>query len=246
MKSICLFTIAAVLLTGSAFAQSSGNYTYDSRGAYLSCTLSENGRITGGNICSSGTSCTSTGCTPIPSSAGNVCNGTLAAGIKTSSGNGNAFVIRPSMVIGLLTDVSITKDTQASAALAGVDVQVGVTPESGQPKPTQYPAGDQWVTYDSRFIQISSNLFNALTTACVSGSTTPGFGCFFTFNESTVSAHSFDWIAANLASGDYGVYANWKATVYTSGLAEALTCVGPVNLTVQQNKVFNFNQYNTP
>jgi hypothetical protein len=78
------------------------------------------------------------------------------------------------------------------------------------------------------------------------GTGAAGAGCFFTFNESTVSAHSFDWIAANLSSGYYGVYANWKASLATTGLAEALVCVGPANFTVQQNKVFSFNQYNTP
>jgi hypothetical protein len=235
-----------LLLAASAFAQSSGNFTYNTLGANLNCTLNQNGTITGGQICSSGTSCTANGCTPIPSAANNVCAGTLGAGIKTSSGNGNVFVITPAMVIGLLTDVSIDRDTQTSSSLAGVDVQVQVSPTGGnQGRLTLSPSANQWVTYDSRFIQISSNLFNALTQACVSGSTTPGFGCFFTFNESTVSAHSYPWIASNLSSGLYTVTVNWKATVQTQGLAEALTCVGPVNLMVAQNKVFNYNQVNS-
>src|SRR5262249_56277653 len=82
-------------------------------------------------------------------------------------------------------------------------------------------------------------------------------GWFFRFAESTVSAHSFDWIvgspaAANaqpagcsaLSSGEYGIAANWTASLGNTGIAQSLTCVGPVNLTVQQNKVYHFDQVN--
>src|SRR5262249_55399947 len=154
--------------------------------------------------------------------------------LKTSSGAGNLLDIRPSMVIGLLTDVSITKDTQTSSALAGVNV--GVTVDGGAKVVPHFP-----ITYDARYVQISSNLFNALTQSCVTTSTTPGAGCFFNFNESTVSAHSFDWLATNLNSGIYNITMQWTSTVKGNGNFAALTCVGPVNLTVQQNKVFSFN-----
>jgi hypothetical protein len=99
------------------------------------------------------------------------------------------------------------------------------------------------LTYDARYVQISTNLFSVLSTQCaaVSG------GCFISFNQSTVSAHSFDWIATNLSSGQYGVTAHWQpsAGFGVSGIGEALACVGPVNLTVQQNKIFHFNSVNS-
>ena len=47
-----------------------------------------------------------------------------------------------------------------------------------------------------------------------------------------------------LSSGTYGIAANWKASLGNTGISESLTCVGPVNLTVTQNKIFNFNTVN--
>ena len=240
-KRMVVLAAAVLCFAASSFGQSSGSFTYSNTGSTLNCVLSENGAITGGQICQQ--TCTAPGvCT---GQTGD-CVGSYAAGIKTNSGSGNVFDIRPSMVIGLLTDVTITKTTQTSSALAGVDVNVDVEAASGQQAPVVSPPNAQYITYDSRFVQISSNLFNALTAACVT-SIVPlpaGTGCFFSFNESTVSAHSFDWIAGNLSSGDYTIKSNWKATAAVSGIGRALTCVGPVNLTVQQNKVFSFNTPN--
>ncbi len=224
--------ILGIFVTGQALAQSSGNFTYSSTGNTVNCQLADNGTISGGYTCAA-----SGGGLPSPAANGE-CLGSFTTAIKTSSGAGNLLDIRPSMVIGLLTDVSITKDTQSSSALAGVNV--GVAVDGGAKVVPHFP-----ITYDARYVQISSNLFNALTQSCVTTSTTPGAGCFFTFNESTVSAHSFDWLATNLNSGTYNVTMQWSSTVKGSGNFAALTCVGPVNLTVQQNKVFSFNSPNT-
>lgn len=173
------------------------------------------------------------------------CIGNAIAGIKTSSGNGNVFVVRPSAVIGLLTDVTVSSKQSgsgtgavSSSALAGADFSVTVTPESGQAPPTVTP--NYAITYDSRYIQISTNLFQALSTQCLA----IAGGCFISFNQSTVSAHSFDWIISNLSPGNYGVTVNWQDSLGGSGISQSLTCVGPVNMTVQQNKVFNFNSVN--
>jgi hypothetical protein len=164
-------------------------------------------------------------------------------------------------VIGLLTDVTVGKngtvDIGTSSALAGVDMSVTVTPESGQPQPSVIPSFP--ITYASRFVQISTNLFNVLGTLCTTvtnpnqvGGVTTAVGCFISFNESTVSAQSFDWIVGAeiggtgaLASGQYGITASWSSSLGDFGIASSMTCVGPVNLTVQQNKVFNFNTPNT-
>ena len=217
---------------GQALAQSSGNFSYSSTGNTVNCQLDDgNGAISGGYTCASAVGL------PTPANNGQ-CLGSFTTSVKTSSGSGNLFDIRPSMVIGLLTDVSITKTTQSSSGYAGVNV--GVTVDGGAKVVPNFP-----ITYDARYIQISSNLFNALTQSCVTTSTTAGAGCFFSFNESTVSAHSFDWLATNLNSGTYNITMQWSATNKGSGNFAALTCVGPVNLTVQQNKVFNFNSPNS-
>src|SRR5262245_43064812 len=184
------------------------------------------------------------------------CDGHLRAGIKTNSGSGNVFLIRPSAVIGLLTDVSVGSKTGinigTSSALAGVDFNVDVKSQSGQPQANVIPNFP--ITYASRFVQISTNLFNVLGTLCTTvtatgtvnsaGGVTTAAGCYISFNESTVSAHSFDWIATGLASGNYRVDVNWKSSLGNIGISRSLTCVGPVNLTVQQNKVFSFNTPN--
>lgn len=265
---VCL-AVLTLLCTAVALAQSSGSFTYGNTGG-THCVLSKsNGAITGGATCSSGTDCTALGCTPIPDTSGNVCGGSIVAGIKTNSGSGNVFDVRPSAVIGLLTDVAVQKNSTTSvgtsSAFAGVDFSLAVTPPAGAPTPCISPNFD--VTYAARFIQISTNLFDVLGNLCTQvanpnavGGVTTAVGCYISFDESTVSAHSFDWIVGypdknatkngngancgTLVSGVYGIAANWKASLGNSGISEALTCVGPVNLTVQQNKIFSFNTVN--
>ncbi len=204
-----------------------------------------------GSTCVSGT-CTQVCQEPNPGTSG--CVGSLKAAIKTSSGNGNVFVVRPSAVIGLLTDVTISSKQAASIASssagAGIDFTVNVTPAGSQLPPAEVPNFP--VTYAARFIQISTNLFQAISTQCQAITN----GCFLTFAESTDSAHSFDWIVGSpaagtggstLSSGTYDVEVDWKASPVfgVSGIAEAAACVGPVNLTVEQNKIFNFNSVNS-
>jgi len=249
MKIVGGLTVAiafAALAAAPALAQSSGNFTYGSNGGTTHCVLESNGNISGGQICQE--TCTlqpdgTVACTG-DGQGKDVCVGGFGVGIKTSSGNGNVFVMRPSAVVGLLTDVSLTKNSTTSigtsSALAGVDFRVAVSPAPAQVIPS-YP-----VTYASRFVQISSNLFDVLGTTCTTVSTTnPTGSCFFNFTESTVSAHSFDWIATGLSSGQYVVTVNWSSSLGNTGISRALTCVGPVNFTVTQNKVFQFNRTNS-
>jgi hypothetical protein len=236
---VALVVVSAV---GIALAQSSGNFSYSTTGNGenpIACTLGSNGKISGGFQCVSSCTIDANGVSTCVPQSGD-CMGNAVAGIKTSSGNGNVFVIRPSAVIGLLTDVTVSsKQTGSgtgavsSSALAGVNFTVSVT---GPGSPQVIP--NFAVTYDSRYIQISTNLFQALATQCLA---IEG-GCFITFNESTVSAHSFDWIVTNLQSGTYTVTTSWTDSLGGSGISESLACVGPLNVTVQQNKIFNFNK----
>src|SRR5215831_17550973 len=119
MKRLILMGMSMALGAMTVFAQSSGNFSYASTGAnFVGCTLSNNGAISGGFQCQS--SCTlnpdgTSTCTP----QSGQCMGTAVAGIKTSSGNGNVFVVRPSAVVGLLTDVSVNSN-QKGATTGGV------------------------------------------------------------------------------------------------------------------------------
>jgi hypothetical protein len=246
MKKIATLIAVVAFITTVAFAQSSGNFTYGSNGGTTHCVLNQGGSITGGLTCQQNCTLQSDG--TILCTGDNLdkapCVGGFAVGIKTNSGNGNVFDIRPSAVVGLLTDVSLVKNSVASvgtsSALAGVDFSVAVSPAPAAVIPNYA------VTYDSRFVQISSNLFDVLGTTCTTISTTnPDGSCYFNFDQSTVSAHSFDWIATGLTAGPYIVTVNWASSLGNTGISHALTCVGPVNLTVTQNKVFNFNQVNS-
>jgi len=297
LSALAVTVLIAAFGSGMAFAQSSGSFTYGNTGG-THCVLNKgNGAITGGATCSSGVDCTSLGCSPIPtpgaacttdadcpgsfcvtnptsptgqgSCAVGTCGGSVLAGIKTNSGSGNVFDVRPSAVIGLLTDVAVQKNSTVnvgtSSAYAGVDFSLAVTPPPGAPTPCISP--NYSVTYAARFVQISTNLFDVLGNLCTTvanpngvGGVTTAVGCFISFSESTVSAHSFDWIVGypdanattngnpaacgTLASGTYGIAANWKASLGNTGISESLTCVGPVNMTVQQNKIFSFNTVN--
>jgi len=234
MKKVLLILAVAVLVPALAKGQSSGNFSYATTGNnFVGCTLSDNGSISGGFQCES--SCAidpATGVSTCTTQSGE-CIGSAVAGIKTSSGNGNLFVVRPSAVVGLLTDVTVSSKQSSSSALAGVNFTVSVT---GPGTPTVIPSAP--VTYDSRYIQISTNLFQALATQCLSVTG----GCSLTFNESTVSAHSFDFLVTNLQSGTYTVTTSWADSLGGTGISHSLACVGPLNMTVQQNKVFQLNK----
>jgi hypothetical protein len=291
MKKLAMTVSLSLLVACSAMAQASGSYSYNDQGAAEQCILQSGGKIDGGFQCSQSSTCTESGaclsnadcgvggtcdlntslcvvCTTTAKTG--VCGGNFVAGIKGNGGNGNIFVIEPSAVIGLLTDVSLQKsstlDVGTSSALAGVDFTVTATDGDGA---VINPVPNFPVTYDSRFVQISSNLFNMLGNVCTTGCTTAAqcqtgdtcvagqctnpitggvvgnLGCFFNFNESTVSAHSFQWLLPeDGTSGTYTVKAEWAASLGNTGISTSLTCVGPVNVTVQQNKVYHFNHVN--
>ena len=217
MRRAILVSVASVLgivalMAPVSFAQSSGSFNFSSNP--MACVLnSSNGALSGGV-------------------GGTVT--TLKTTMKTSGGNGNVFVVNPSAVVGLLTNVTINSKQASSSAQAGVDFQVTVTPLSNQPDPVVIPSAP--VTYADRFIQISSNLFTAISTQCLA--VDPTNGCFITFNESTLSAHSFNWVVTNLQTGSYGLTVTWTPSTLVQGIGSTATCVGPVNLTVTQNKIF--------
>lgn len=154
--------------------------------------------------------------------------------MKVSSGNGVALVIRPSAVTGLLTNASMSGKsgggTSTASAQAAVTFSVAVKPLSGQAPPTVVPSAP--VTYDDRFLQISTNLFNTLATCT---DLTP---CTFDANETTLSAHSFDYVVTGLSAGNYGVTVTWSTNTTATAPSSALACVGPVVVTAEQVKIF--------
>ena len=207
--TIALFTFALISVAATASAQSSGSFNYASD--LTACT--DIGGLLGG-----GTQ-----------------NTALTTTLKVSSGNGVALVIRPSAVTGLLTDTTISKAFSTGSAQASIAFQVSVTPLSGQAAPVVTPGAP--VTYDDRFIQISSNIFSALS-GCTDSTGAPQ-DCFFSLDETTLSAHSFDFVATGLSAGNYKITVSWTPSTTASAPNSALACVGPVVLTATQAKIFN-------
>ncbi len=209
MKKITILLASLALATTMAFAQSSGSFNYNI--AQTACTDTSGLLGTGVSI---------------PA---------LKTTMKVSSGNGNVLVVRPSAVVGLLTDVTVNSKNSSGSSQAGVNFTMKVTPLSNQAAATVTPNFP--VTYEDRYIQISTNLFTAIAAACTT--LDPLNGCYFTFNETTLSAHSFDWVVSNLTSGDYGIEVDWSPYTTATAPNTAQTCVGPVVLTAQQAKIFN-------
>lgn len=209
VRAIATVFSILVLITTAAVAQSSGSFNFNS--AQTECTDTSGLLGTGVSV---------------PA---------LKTTLKVSSGNGNVLVIRPSAVVGLLTDVTVNSKNNTGSSQAGVNFNVTVTPLSGQPAPTVTP--NMPVTYEDRYIQISTNLFQAIAAACTT--LDPINGCYFTFNETTLSAHSFDWVVSGLSSGNYGIEVDWSPYTTATAPNTAQTCVGPVVFTAEQAKIFN-------
>src|SRR5215475_4857132 len=100
MRTLTCSLLAAGLMSGVAFAQSSGNFS--ARIATMQCELNqETGTISGG------------------------LGGTLLeTTIQTPSSGQTALLIRPSLDIGLYTRTRVPNTLQAAAAAAGVKVRV--------------------------------------------------------------------------------------------------------------------------
>lgn len=212
MKKLLFVSLLLALLSQVGFTQSSGSFNFNAN--TTACT--DIGGLLGGGITESALSTT----------------------MKVSNGSGLAVLVRPSAVVGLLTDLSLSgkfgDKISSGAAQATVKFQVTVTPLDGQAMPTVTPADP--VVYDDRFQQISTNLFGKLE-ECTADSP-----CTFDFDETTLSAHSFDFVVTNLSSGDYAFTVTWTPELTATAPNNALACVGPVILTAEQVKIFKQSQ----
>src|SRR5260370_37240589 len=158
MKTITTLLASLALATTMAVAQSAGSFNYSI--AQTACT--DTGGLLGTGV-------------SVPA---------LKTTMKVSSGNGNVLVVRPSAVVGLLTDVTVNSKHSSGSSQAGVNFTMKITPLSGQAAATVPP--NVPLPYEDRYIQISTNLFHAIALACTT--LDPLNGCFFTFNQTTLSA----------------------------------------------------------
>jgi hypothetical protein len=160
--------------------------------------------------------------------------------IKTPNSQFTTLLITPSLVTGLFNNTEVTAAMESSANSAAVRVFVtldgtAVAPDSGGTSPNG-------IIYDQRFQQLSSNVFNAL----MSCGTNP---CNIDLVESTLAAHSFNFVAPNVGGGTHHLQVQWAfqctdnsgttvpcSMAYTTNTAGA--CAGPGDVTVTQVKTF--------
>ncbi len=162
----------------------------------------------------------------------------LSTTLKTP--NAAALVIRPSLVTGLFTKTTVTKLSPDVTAIAGVKVRVLLDDKTVVPPGTQAAPGvvadtDGWVYYDKRFQQLSTNIFSGILTC----GTTNTDDCFLGLLLSTLSAHSIDFVADNVAVGTHTLRVQWSLESGGLNGGEAKACVGPGVLTVEQVKTFS-------
>ena len=242
MRKLFAFFAVGAFSTALAFGQASGSF--NAAGTNAACSIGEGGDFNGG--------------------AGDL--SVLTTTIQTSSGQGVTLLIRPSLVTGLFTNTKI--DTLVNFTSADVGIQVCVTIDGK----TDGILSEPCVIYDQRFQQVSSNLFSELsectalptTTTCTAdtdcaslgtgftcsipaGATSgvcvgPNPNCDFDLILSTLSAHSYDFVA-QVANGMHTIKATWSVIGQSAGNPNAKvdSCVGPGVLTVTQTKVFKQN-----
>ncbi len=247
MKTSMLMAAVALFSASTALAQSSGNFDADVSATV--CTLNA----------STGT--LSPLCTPTVDGTECVL---LDTTIKTSNGNGVSLLITPSAVTGLFTNTKLSSTINTATADIGIKVCVQVAGGHVLPNSTPNALDTSCLVYDQRFQQISNTLFANVAT-CAAGNAgavcTSDAGCTggticgppdlvgistctcgFDLTLSTLSAHSFNFIAQ--VPGDntpHHVKATWTLTGVnqTNGSSSVAACVGPADVTVTQTKIFN-------
>ena len=248
-KLLLIFTAAAIAILSASTgrAQSSGNF--DAAVNPTVCTLN------------SSTGTLSPLCTPTVDGTECVL---LDTTIKTSNGSGVTLLITPSAVTGLFTSTKLSSTVNTATADIGIKVCVQVAGGHVLPNSTPNAPDTSCLVYDQRFQQISNTLFANIATCaagnagtvCTSDANCTGgticgppdltgtrtCTCGFDLTLSTLSAHSFNFIAQ--VPGDntpHHVKATWKLTGVnqTTGSSSVAACVGPADVTVTQTKIFN-------
>ncbi len=238
-KTLLLMAVGAIAST-LAFGQASGSF--NAAGTNAACAIGAGGHFNGG--------------------VGDL--SVLTTTVQTSNGQGVTLLIRPSLVTGLFTDTKIQTTVPTASADVGIQVCVTIDGSGTAVKPASC------IVYDERFQQITSNLFSQLsectmaptTTTCTADADCASLGtgftcsipagaasgvcvgpnplCDFDLVLSTLSAHSYDFVA-QVPNGPHTIRASWSTIGEGVNPNHTESCVGPGVLTVTQTKVFQQN-----
>ncbi|HET7208302.1 MAG TPA: hypothetical protein VFI95_17130 [Terriglobales bacterium] len=213
MKRVAVCPVILALATTVAVAQSSASFSADI--VTTSCAIDNNGALTGGN-----------------QSPGNI----LDTYVQPPSSSSTALLIRPSLVTGLFTDTKLVSGgSNTSTAATGVRIFVMM---DGKPVA---PDTGKGVVYEERFQQLSSNLRNQITSCLDSPTATTSSPCYFDLLQSTLSAHSMDFVAPSVGGGTHHLQVSWEVVNVPTSNGTVASCVGPGSLTVEQVKNFSQN-----
>ncbi|MEY2539872.1 MAG: hypothetical protein QOG67_3612 [Verrucomicrobiota bacterium] len=224
-KTLLVAAVVTALALTTGWSQSSGSFT--ATVSNTQCTINttpglpNSGQLSGGN--------------PVHM---------LDTYIQTPNSKFTTLLITPSLVTGLFNNTEVTQamDTSGNSAAVRVFVTLdgkAVAPDTG---PVNAPNG---IIYDQRFQQLSTNIFDQIATCSVNNN------CSIDLVESTLAAHSFNFVAPNVGGGNHHLVVQWAfqctdnaglptacTTAYTANTAGA--CAGPGSVTVTQVK--NFSQ----
>src|SRR5437899_3062563 len=242
-KLACTLAFAmatAMLIAPIAFAQSSGNFS--ASGSSVACSIGAGGALSTGIVASQ-----------------------FTANISTSNGSGTTLVIRPSLVTGLFTETKIDTSVSTASADIGIQVCVKVDGSSAGILPAPCVIYDQRFQQISSqlFSQLAACQLVTSTTACTVNADCAGLGsnyicnnptggtgtglcvvpnplCNFDLILSTLSAHSFDFVAPVGVGKPHVVTTSWGTVgAGVVGNSKVASCVGPGIVTVTQVKTFN-------
>jgi hypothetical protein len=208
----------AATVSGTAFAQSSGNFAASLN--TQQCTLSSsNGSLSGGM-------------------AGHL----LTTSIQTPNSNQTTLLITPSFVTGLYSNTYITSTQSTANQTAEVIVSVLLDGKPVAPETTATPS----VTYDARFQQISTQMWTQIAECQMNQkcdfsmvlSTLDAHSFDFVVPNVGGGSHNLDVSWAMACDNGSGSPSPSKcSTTFANNSAAA--CVGPGVITVQQVKAFS-------
>jgi len=213
--------IIALAVFATTTAQAQSSGNFTATYQTSQCTINKVAGPTGGSLSGGGT--------------------LLDTYIKTPNSQFTTLVITPSIVTGLFTNTGVDAN-QFSANSAAVKVYVtmdgnAVPPETGGSSPNG-------IIYDQRFQQLSMGTAAALATCAANNM------CDVDLVESTLAAHSFNFVQTNVGGGNHHLVVSWAfvctdnngatvpcTTTYTANTAGA--CAGPGTFQIVQTKAFS-------
>jgi hypothetical protein len=248
MKKTFTFVLCVLAFASGLASAQSGNFSASGTGA--SCVIADGGVLSGGTALNSFTTT-----------------------VATNTGSGLTLDIRPSLQTGLFTQTKIDPTVSSASADVGIQVCVnvdgsatGVLPQSCVTYDEQF----QQVSSDL-FSQLAACALVTSTSACSTTSDCSAIGTTYVCNnptggsgtgicvvpnplcdlnlvESSLSAHSFDFVVAVPNKKPHVVTASWRVVGLpannTGGTNSSVaSCVGPGIVTVTQynGATLNFN-----